>query len=279
MHVLDSHLHLWDPAVLDYDWLAGDLRRRFGPGELAAATRSDEEGTTWGFVAVQAECAPEQSLAEVDWISGLAAEAGVRGIVARAALEQGSAVRDDLAALASRPLVRGVRRLLQDEPAGFARQPAFVAGAREVARAGLVFDACVRAPQLDDVVALADAVPELAIVLDHLGKPQVGSPAVPGRVDGAGWAAALRSLAERPNVVVKLSGLPAESAGDWSPAQLDPFLEVALDAFGPTRLMFGTDWPVSRGPLAWRDYVADRVGAGAVDDVFRRTAERVYRLG
>ena len=263
MRVVDAHLHLWDPEVLTYDWLEGPLLRSFGPDELDLALQ-DTPDADCGFVFVQAECAPEQTVAEVDWVASLAARVPLRGIVARAPLEDLAATDGLLAELAERPLVVGVRRLLQSEPDGFSAAPRFRAAARAVAAAGLTFDAGVRWTQLPDVVELADAVPDLTIVLDHLGKPEVGSADAPDPADGTPWAESLRDLAERPNVWCKLSGLPAEADGEWTAAQVRPFLDVALDAFGPDRLLFGSDWPVS-GPYGrWLETVAswldDRVG-------------------
>ncbi|GGO67161.1 hypothetical protein GCM10010910_28310 [Microbacterium nanhaiense] len=109
--VLDSHVHVWDPAILDYAWLSGDLDRRDGPAEFAA----DDGGESVDRVFVQADCAPEQSLAEADWVTTLAEEARIVGIVAAAPLEAGASVVSDVRALAERGLVIGVRRLLQGE--------------------------------------------------------------------------------------------------------------------------------------------------------------------
>jgi L-fuconolactonase len=281
MRVVDGHLHLWDPGVLTYAWLEGSLLRPFGPDELDLALQ-DLPNVDVGFVFVQAECAPEQSVAEVDWVATLAPRVPLRGIVARAPLEDPAATDEHLAAFERRPLVVGVRRLLQSEPDGFAAQPGFRHAARAVASAGLSFDACVRWSQLSDVIALADAVPELTIVLDHLGKPPVGSADAAAPADGTPWATDLRGLARRHNVVCKLSGLPAESEGEWTSAQLRPFLDVALDAFGPHRLLFGGDWPVS-GPYGrWvgtvTSWLDDRVGEHEREAVLAENAERVYRL-
>jgi L-fuconolactonase len=315
MRILDSHLHLWDPARLSYDWLEGRLRGLHGPEQFAAAVADAPPAADRAFVFVQAECAPEQSLDEVDWVTMLADTVGIRGIVARAALERGDGVRADLDALRARPLVVGVRRLLQDEADGFATSTEFIAGARAVAEAGLVFDACVRHRQLTQVVALADAVPELPLVLDHLGKPEVGTAAAPA-TPGTAWRHDLRELARRPQVVCKLSGLPAESparrsdvqrsstqrsstqrsstqrsstqwsstqwsAARWSAAQFEPFLDVALEAFGPDRLLVGGDWPVSEPYGAWMSCVsawASRLSAEEADAVLWANAVRVYGL-
>lgn len=280
--VVDSHLHLWDPELLDYAWLSGERRRRFGPEELAEVVGAPMPTST--FVFVQADCAPAQARDEVRWVASLAPAVGIRGIVAFAALERGDAVRDELEQLRAESLVVGVRRLLQSEPAGFATSPSFLAGARALAETGLTFDACVQASQLPDVVALADAVPSLRIVLDHLGKPEVGSPEHPADPRGTAWHETFRALAERPHVVAKLSGLPSQSAGGrWSREQLAPFVDAALDAFGPERLLFGSDWPVSTPYADWRDFVGAEVGRLAGGEGLARvmagTAEEFYRLG
>ncbi|MCR2824627.1 amidohydrolase family protein [Microbacterium sp. zg.Y909] len=274
MRVLDSHLHLWDPAVLRYGWLEGRLLGRFSVEERRAALLEAPPARR-SAVFVQAECAPADSLAEVDWVSGLAADAGVRGIVAHLPMEDHEASREGLSALRGRRLVVGVRRLLQDEPGGLATSPEFVVSAGAVAEAGLAFDACVRHPQLTDVAALAEAVPELTVVLDHLGKPDVSAPPT------ARWRADLQRLADRPGTACKLSGLPAECSTDWTAAQLTPFLDAALAAFGPERLLFGGDWPVSWPYARWERFVtewAQDAAPGHVDDILWANTERIYRL-
>lgn len=281
MRVLDSHLHLWDPAVLDYEWLEGSLRRRFGPEDLAGEQAAAPGMDAGGAVFVQAAAAAHQSIAEVDWVTTLREAAGIRGIVAHAALERGDAVQDELDALAERPLVIGVRRLLQSESPGFATSPEHVAGARRVGQAGLSLDAGVRWTQLPDVIALADAVPDLTIVLDHLGKPPIGSAGSPSRPDETRWLTDVRALAERPGTWCKVSGLPAESPDGWTAEQVVPFLDAVLDAFGPERLLFGSDWPVSSPYGRWlatvSDWAQDRVGA-STDAILWTNAERAYRL-
>lgn len=272
MRILDSHLHLWDPDLLRYSWLSGDLLRRFDAEDWHDAAREAGDAQR-AAVFVQAECAQADSLAEVDWVASTAAVHGVRGIVARLAMEEGE-VGAQLAELRRRPLVVGVRRLIQDEGPGFATAAGFVSAARAVADAGYVFDACVRRTQLREVARLADLVPELPIVLDHLGKPDVTA------APDARWRDDLAVLADRPNVACKLSGLPAEAAGDdWTAGQLTPFLDAALEAFGPDRLLFGGDWPVSGPYAAWeqlvRRWAAASVPARA-DDILWGNAARIY---
>ncbi|MDI1289377.1 MAG: amidohydrolase family protein [bacterium] len=273
--VVDSHVHFWDPGNLHYDWLEADaaLQRTFLPDDL-----TDTGGFVRGIIAVQADCDAEQSVDEVAWLEELARRgAPIIGIVARAALERGTQAEDEVASHASQQLVVGIRRLLQDEDKGFALAPDFVDGVRLLARHGLVMDLCVRAHQISEATALVERCPDVTFVLDHLGKPQVGTGST--RV----WAHDLALLAAFPNAHCKLSGLSSELGGDPNNARhLPAVLEVALEAFGPQRCMFGSDWPVSSLTVDYLDWlgVVDTAVAHLTDserqDVMSRTALRVY---
>lgn len=286
MRVLDSHLHLWDPSRLDYEWLEGSLAQRFAAEELEHAGIDGAERAAAIFV--QAECVERQFLDEVRWVAETAAATGVVGIVAGARLDRGEQTAVHLSALTALDGVVGVRHNLQDEPDGTARSDAFRTGAAALATQGLRFDACVRAHQLPDVSDLAAAVPALPIVLDHLGKPAVGTAADPLR-PAAAWLSDLRDLATHPQVSVKLSGLPAEAGDFWSPAQVIPFLDAAAEAFGSDRLLWGSDWPVSAVNGAadeyraenrdlWARTVADWAGERGldVDAIFWDNSARFY---
>ena len=278
--IVDAHVHLWDPTHLRYGWLAGvpALNRRNGPSEFRRACGPVAVAK---LVFVQCECAPEQSLAEAEWVSALAAEdPRIRGIVAQAPLELGDAVEPMLARLARLPLVKGVRRLLQEErDDAFCVRPEFVRGVRRLAAHGFSFDACVFHRQLPAVVQLVRACPEVRFVLDHLGKPGVRT----GALDP--WRANLRDLATLPNVVCKLSGLATEADWTtWRPEELRPYLDHALACFGPERVMFGGDWPVSTQAVAYGRWVEvlDAVVSDWPADLrhrlFVRNAEAFYRL-
>lgn len=280
MRIIDAHLHVWDTDRLDYPWLhdVPTLDRPMTFSDLAAE-RAAGAAHVDGFVFVQADCLPEQAVAEVDWVSSIATQGPVVGIVAFAPLEHGDAVMVHLDDLAERPLVVGVRRLLQSEPRGFSASDSFVAGARALASRSLVFDACVTEDQVEDVTALADAAPGLAIVLDHLGKPDVAA-ASPDT-----WRASISDLARRPNVSCKISGLaPETGTEDWALDTLRPYLDAVLDAFGPDRLLFGSDWPASSGQTTydrWLDAVIEWSSELSGDErasVFAGTADRVYGL-
>ncbi len=274
--MLDSHVHFWDPAVLDYPWLSANpgLNRAFRPPDFDAAGASVD-----AVIVVQADCLWPQAAAEVAWFQGLARQgAPIRGVVAALPLEQGPDCAEQLAALAGQPLVVGVRRLLQDEEPGFALQPQFVAGVQQLAQHHLVADLCVRHHQLAEVTALAEQCQEVDFVLDHLGKPDVAA----GRRNP--WAADLSRLAMLPNVRCKLSGLTSEAdETTCTSAAIRPFLQHAIDVFGPARCMFGSDWPVASLSVSypgWLDLVADAT-ADLTDDerglIMSGTATATYR--
>ncbi|MFC4137781.1 MULTISPECIES: amidohydrolase [unclassified Microbacterium] len=242
MRVVDSHLHLWDPEVLTYPWLEGELDAAYAAEQLLDDRIDDVDEQVAVFV--QADPIEKQAIDEVRWVSSIALEVGVVAIVAGARLDRGRKTLRHLDELGAYENVVGVRHLLQGEKDGFARTPKFIEGARAVASRGLTFDACVRDHQIPDVTALAAAVPELRIVLDHLGKPAIGTDDAP-LLPSAEWRRDIADLARHPQVHVKLSGLPAEAGGHWDEDQLEPFLDVVAKEFGEDRIMWGSDWPVS----------------------------------
>jgi L-fuconolactonase len=280
LSIVDAHLHLWNPERLHYPWLAEvpAIASRHALGELE---RDRGKVAIDALVFVQCDCRPEEDEAEVEWVSALAKQdARLAGIVAGCRLERGAAIRPQLERYARNPLVKGVRRLIQSESdPRFCLAPAFLEGARLLAAHGLTFDLCIRHHQLASAIELVQAVPEVVFVLDHLGKPDVrGKQLEP-------WRSDLARLARAENVVCKLSGLVTEADhARWTFADLAPYVEHALDCFGPQRLLFGSDWPVARLATSYSRWVetldtllAD-LPASERDLVWRGNARRVYRL-
>ena len=274
----DAHVHFWDPAAGRYAWLDAvpALSGRRGPAEFARAC---------GPVAVDrlvfVQCGAEDALAEVAWVDGLAAtEPRLAAIVAHAPVEAGAAVEPWLERLAAWPRVRGVRRLLQDEPDdAFCLRPDFVEGVRRLGRFGLSFDLCLYARQLGAVFELVRRCPGVRFILDHGAKPGIRA----GRLDP--WREEIRALAALPNVDCKLSGLATEAdPRAWTAADLRPYVDHLLATFGPDRLLFGGDWPVSTLATDYPRWVAtvETLLAGLSAEEQRRiwstNAARVYRL-
>jgi len=278
--IVDSHLHFWNPKRFRYEWNVGlpTLDRAFQPADFAAANAGVDVKK---MIFVECDCDPSQSLDEVDWICELAREEPrLKGIVARAPVEEGEAVRVDLERLALRPLVKGVRRNLQGEPdAKFCLQPKFVAGVKSLAQFGFTFDLCIRHEQLRSVIELARLVPEVIFVLDHFGKPDVrGKRTEP-------WAADLKVLAGLRNVVCKISGLTTEAdLKNWQPADLRFYFDRGLECFRSDRVMFGGDWPMATLATSYENWIETvQVIFSAASDaeqtkLFQTNAERIYRV-
>lgn len=281
---IDAHLHLWDQERLTYPWLAGSpaLDRSFLPADLDVG-----DSGVGGFVFVQADCVAEQSRDEVEWVASIPPSIlPIEGIVAFAPLENGARVSEELAELAERDRVVGVRRLLQDETDEFLADAALAEGLREVAHAGLTFDACVRWQQLPVLIELLGRVAARpTVILDHLGKPPVS--AGYDSAEGRAWLSSIRALCAMEDVFMKLSGIAPETArGTDLAVAAAPFLGAALEAFGPGRCLVGSDWPVSaevperRAYDSWFRLVLDDQGLtrDEREAVAHRTAVTAYRL-
>jgi L-fuconolactonase len=248
-----------------------------GPAETAASGGPAETAASGG----PAETAVSGGPAGADGAPAAAAGGLLAGVVGWTDLTA-PAVADTVAGLRELPggeFLRGIRHpvLAEPDPDWLAR-PAVLRGLRALATAGLSFDIVTLPHQLPAAVTAAQSVPELSVVLDHLGGPPVGSG--PDR-DHDPWPAAIRSLAALPNVTCKLSGAHSRPA---RASDLRPYYEAVLAAFGPDRLMFGTDWPVSTltapyGQICdlYRELTA-QLSLPEQEAVFDRTARRVYRL-
>ena len=272
--ILDAHIHFWDPDARHHAWLDEHptLRRRFVPSDYDAGRHP-----VAGAVFVQADCRDDEAIDEVRWVAALAEDAPfVRGIVAYAPLHLGAAAADALAAVADEPLVVGVRRLLQGQPRAALEDHALIDGIGLLARHDLSFDLCVTHDQLAAVTRVVAACPDVRFVLDHLGKPPVAS----AQLDP--WRGELARLAALPNIACKLSGLTTEAAPEWHAADVRPFLDHALDTFGPARCMVGSDWPVASLATTterWFDVVLEALAfldTHERDAVLSDTAEDCY---
>ena len=275
---IDAHHHIWDLGVRDQPWTKDlpTLRRSFSYAELAPALGAHD---IVGTVVVQTVCVPGET---PELLALAAATPTIAGVVGWTDLEAAD-VADRLAALRSgsggERLV-GIRHQVQEEsdPRWFAR-PAVRRGLAAVAGAGLVYDLVVRHDQLPMVLDAVSALPEVSFVLDHGGKPPIAA----GTFEP--WRSQLRELANCPNITVKLSGLATEA----QPPSLDvrtlrPYAETLLDAFGPGRTMFGSDWPVCLLAGSYDETIGramqftQELSPDERAEVFGGTAGRVYRL-
>ena len=236
---VDAHQHFWSFDEGEYAWIVENgldaLRRDFLPGDLKPIL--DAHGID-GTVAVQAR----QSLRETEWLLGLAAEhPWILGVVGWMDLSDGD-IAEEVARFRSLPggeRLVGMRHVIQDEPDGFMDAAAFREGVRQLGPLDLAYDLLIHERQGAEAVRFCAALDEQPIVLDHFGKPLIK--------DGVmePWAQAIAELGAMPHVSVKLSGLVTEADwAAWTPADLRPYIDVVIRAFGEERVMFGSDWPV-----------------------------------
>ncbi|WP_298747050.1 amidohydrolase [uncultured Serinicoccus sp.] len=285
--IIDSHMHVWDRTVSDYDWITDDL----GPLlEVHTPERNADALARCGVdqvVLVQAEDSATDTAYMLDMahcrLPGALATSHptrITGVVGWAPLDDPAATTEHLEGLLADPLVKGVRHLIHRDPRAeqFLCLDPVHASLDRVAEAGLTLDLPDAWPWFaGDVAATARRHPDLIVVIDHLAKP----PSDPDAWDA--WARCLRESALVPTTVVKLSGLHLDGI-PYTADALRPSFEVALEAFGPDRMMFGGDWPMTR--LA-DDYVptfevlAELIGSLSdteAEAVWSGTAARTYRL-
>ncbi len=231
---LDAHQHFWRYNPEEYPWIppGSPLQRDWLPEDLATVQAPHRFA---GSIAVQAR----QTVAESDWLLGIAdADPRIRGVVGWVDLRHPEVDRD-LRRLARHPRFVGVRHVVQDESPDFMLGDEFLRGLRKLPGYGLTYDLLVYPEHLPSAAEVARRIPELRFVLDHIAKPRIRD----RRLEP--WATLIRELAQLRNVWCKVSGLVTEAdLANWRPEDFRPYLDVVIEAFGPERLMFGSDWPV-----------------------------------
>ena len=276
---VDAHHHFWDPARADYPWMTAGLaaiRRPFGPADLRPLI--DHAGVD-RTVLVQTR----SSLDETCEFLAMAADARfVAGVVGWTDLTDAgiSDAIDQLRSGRGGDRLVGIRHQVHDEadPDWLCR-PNVRHGIEAVGKAGLAFDLLVRARELPAALDTVRALPDVPFVVDHIAKPPIAT------AELEPWAERISAIAALPNVCCKLSGMVTEA--DWSRWTIDdlrPYVDVALEGFGPGRLLFGSDWPVcllaadyERVVQTARQLLAD-LSPSEQADVFGRNATRFYAL-
>ncbi len=273
---IDSHHHFWRYTTADYGWISDAMsviRRDFLPEDLQkeiAAAGVD------GVISVHAR----QSLEETNWLLDFARNYSfIVGVVGWAPLIAPE-IRDTLQNLSRDKKLRGIRHVLHDEPDDrYMLREDFNRGIKSLTQLRLAYDILIFEKHLPIAVELVDRHPQQVFVVDHVAKPKIRENVIEP------WRTNLRELAKRRNVYCKISGMVTEADFTrWTPAQLQPYFDTALEAFGPRRLMFGTDWPVCTvgcGIVQWHDTVRDWAKGLSEDEndrIFGLTAIEAYGL-
>ena len=279
--IIDSHLHVWDPSIIDYPWLVHvpSLQRPF---LLQDYNQACGKVAVESMVFLQCEADFSQALKEAQWVQGLAkTEPRIKGIVAWAPIEKGNDCASSLDDLAAIPQVKGIRRILQhEEDPEFCLQPDFVQGLQLLPSYGFCFDICIFHHQMSKVIPMVRQCPEVNFILDHIGKPGIKD-----RIQEP-WKTEIRALSELPNVHCKMSGLVVEAdMENWTREDLQPYIDHVLECFGFDRLLFGGDWPVVLQAAEYSEWVdtLDSTLAGCsseeLEKLYRGNARSFYKLG
>lgn len=259
---IDSHHHFWNYSAEQYGWIREDmsvLRRDFLPADLQAVMA--ETGID-GVISVQAR----QSVEETRWLLELAETHDfIKAVVGWLPLAD-SNVREEIEHWSHAQKLRAVRHVVQDEPDdAFILGKEFNAGVAHLKDYGLVYDILIFAKHLTNSIKFVDQHPEQQFVLDHIAKPTIRSAEFDTQ-----WKVDMLELAKRPNVYCKFSGVATEVRDEaWDVELIQPYWEVALEAFGTERLMYGSDWPVCllRSEYArWVEAVSQLAGSLSADE-------------
>jgi L-fuconolactonase len=272
----DSHQHFWQVGRFDYPWMSKDLGvlyRDYLPDDLAPVLRQNGVKQT---VLVQAS----NSVAESRWLLELADKnsfiAGVVGWVGLMSVE----IDAQLDELCAHRKFKGIRHLVESEPNDdWLVQPAVLAGLRKLSERGLSYDLLVHTRHLRYVPQVAEGCPDLRLVIDHLAKPPIA------RNEFKEWSEAMKLVSHYSNIQCKLSGLVTEANwSSWQANDLRPYVEHALELFGPERMMFGSDYPVCLLAASYDRVLGSfqellkEIGDDDRDKIFSKNAARFYRL-
>lgn len=274
--IIDSHHHYWQYNPVEYDWIDDTMkviRTDFLPEKL--------EQTIWeagidGVISVHAR----QSVEETEWLIGMANQNKfMKGVVGWLPLIQDN-IETYLEKYSGEKILKGLRHVVQGESdPEFILRKDFNRGISLLKKYSLVYDILILERQLPNTIRFADQHPDQLFVLDHIAKPLIG------RNELSPWKKNIQELAKRENVSCKISGMVTESDfNNWTPEQLLPYFEVVLEAFGPDRLLFGSDWPVCLVATSyknWADLVRKTISSFSETEqakIMGENAVRIYDL-
>jgi len=267
--MIDAHQHFWQVGKFDYPWMTSDLGvlyRDYLP--------SERQNGVDQIVVVQAS----NSVAESRWLLSLAEEKSfIAGVVGWVDLKSPD-VDEQLDELTAHPKFKGVRHLVESEPADdWLVQPEVILGLQRLAAYGLTYDLLVHTRHLRHARTVAEKCHDLRLVIDHLAKPPIAKNGFDE------WARNFKPLADYPNMYCKLSGLVTEANwNSWTTGDLRPYVEYALEVFGPRRLIFGSDYPVCLLAASYErvlESFQQIIGDEHHDWIFAENARDFYQLG
>lgn len=278
--ITDTHVHLLDTSKFKYGWASGapKLGRDWTIHDLEAAAKPY---VIESMVFVEVDVDYPQHMDEAEWVQQLSlGDSRLKGCVASLPLEQGAKLEADLEKLSTFPVVRGIRRLIQNKSdPEFVLRPDFIAATRLLPKFNYSFDICIYHHQFGNVIEFVKRCPEVSFILDHIGKPGIRD----GLMEP--WKRHIREMSQLPNVMCKLSGVTTEADHDnWTREQLRPYIDHVVESFGFNRIMYGGDWPVAELAGKYTDWISvlDWATSGCTAEerrkLFRDNGIRAYRL-
>ena len=274
---IDGHQHFWRYDAKEYGWIGEEmkaLRRDFLPEHLK---KEIETAGIDGVVSVQAR----QIVDETRWLLDMAEENEfIKGVVGWVELAL-RGVGKELERFASHPKLKGVRHVLQDEPANdLMDSDDFNAGIRMLGEFGLVYDILIFERHLPQAIRFVDRHPNQPFVLDHIAKPLIKDRVL------SPWRENLRELARRENVSCKISGMVTEAdRRKWKPSDFTPYIDTVMECFGARRVFVGSDWPVCTVAGSYSDVMGivatyiERLSPTEQTAIWGENAQRIYRFG
>jgi predicted TIM-barrel fold metal-dependent hydrolase len=278
MTIVDTHLHIIDLAKLDYPWLGEAPRLHKDHLYETYAAEAQRLGIT-DVLHMEVDVAEAEIEAETAMVKAVAAQPGclIRGAIS-ACRPEDPAFPAFVERFAGNGFVKGFRRILHTQPDALSEAALFRTNLRRLSGTGLSFDICALPHQIDRAIALVDLAPDVFFILDHCGVPAVKDRAVHP------WAEGITEIARRPNVAVKISGVVAYGADEWTVEDLRPFVTHAIESFGWDRVVWGSDWPVctltanlTRWVEATHQLIAG-ASEGEKTRLLQGNARRIYRI-
>jgi L-fuconolactonase len=271
---LDSHQHFWKYSDAEYGWIDDNaLRRDFLPDDLHKELKG---AGIDGAISVQAR----QTVGETEWLLSLAEQNSfLKGVVGWVPLTSPS-VEADIEKFASRKKLRAVRHVVQDEKDDrYILRDDLNAGVALLDKHGLAYDILIFEKHLPYAIQFVDRHPKQRFILDHIAKPRIRDGAVQP------WRDNLREMAKRSNVWCKISGVVTEADHKkWTEAQVRFYIDTAIDAFTPKRVMFGSDWPVCLSATTYKNWAelmrraTKNLSPSERDSIFGGAAAAAYRI-
>lgn len=280
--MIDTHIHLLEPDRFTYEWTK-DFPALTGRFDLSDYQKASADTGIQAGVFMEVDC--EESADEARYFCSLAEQPGclIQAVVAAARPESPDFERN-LEAMAH-PRLTGIRRVLHTQPDELSQSSLFRENVSRLGALGLSFDLCVLQRQLPLALDLVRACPQTTFILDHCGVPEISANDAPAGEGFLAWEKSILAIAAEPNVNGKISGITAYAPEPLRNAQgLRPYIETMLEAFGPSRLVWGGDWPVvnlGNGLLAWSNITRELLSELTPDErtlILSTNAKKIYRI-